>query len=162
LRGYARAYEDFKDLSDYRQREISDITYTDEAGEFTRWLINHGYAQAESWLEKPPRYLIEVKTTTGACSERFFMSNHQAKLVSFHDSFLRSSSLTRSINRRKAWLFQPAMSSPRMSTSYSESLTSRPRQRSMSTWIRGLCFRGKRFSCVRKRFPLLLHRETRG
>lgn len=82
LRGYARSFKDFKDLPDYNHREISDITYDDADGEMTRWLIERGYDQAENWLDRPPRYHIEVKTTTGDCSDRFYMSTAQAQHVS--------------------------------------------------------------------------------
>jgi hypothetical protein len=85
LRSYARDFEDFKDLPDYCHREISDITYDDAeaGGEMTRWLIGRGYEQGEKWLEKPPKYFIEVKTTTGECKDVFYMSINQARHVGF-------------------------------------------------------------------------------
>lgn len=83
LRGWARLYEDYKGLSEYTKREVSDITYDDGYdGSMTEWFVSKGCERARSWLAAPPTYHVEVKTTTVDCEERFYVSNNQVKLVS--------------------------------------------------------------------------------
>ncbi len=101
LRGWARLYDGYKDLSEYTKHEISDITYNDVNGAMTKWLVSKGYERAERWLSAPPIYHLEVKTTTGECEDRFFMSNNQVKLVSLQAQFYGLVAPTDSSNRPK-------------------------------------------------------------
>jgi hypothetical protein len=64
------------------QRETSDLRYNDRGGLLTRYLIEAGYLDRDVWSEATPEYLIEVKTTTGHCESRFFMSRNQYRMVS--------------------------------------------------------------------------------
>ncbi len=73
------------------RREISDLLYEDQSGMLTAHLINAGYLDRHVWAGATPRYLIEVKTTTGNYDDRFFMSSNQFRLVGkrFHLSHSR-------------------------------------------------------------------------
>jgi hypothetical protein len=64
------------------QREISDIRFNDTRSFLTRHLIDAGYLDGDVWSGATPEYFIEVKTTTGECGDRFFMSSNQYRLVS--------------------------------------------------------------------------------
>jgi len=64
------------------RRETSDIKYTDSGRFLTRHLIREGYLDRNVWSEATPEYFIEVKTTTGDCGDRFFMSSNQYRMVS--------------------------------------------------------------------------------
>ena len=64
------------------QREISDLRFNDTTSLLTRYLINGGYLDGDIWSGATPEYFIEVKTTTGECRDRFFMSSNQYRLVS--------------------------------------------------------------------------------
>ena len=64
------------------QREISDLRFNDTTSLLTRYLINGGYLDGDIWSGATPEYFIEVKTTTGECGDRFFMSSNQYILVS--------------------------------------------------------------------------------
>jgi hypothetical protein len=64
------------------QREISDIRFNDTRSFLTQHLINGGYLDGDVWSGATPEYFIEVKTTTGDCGDRFFMSSNQYRLVS--------------------------------------------------------------------------------
>jgi hypothetical protein len=66
------------------RREVSDLTFRDIRGIPTGHLIRGGYLTANVWSEATPEYLIEVKTTTGDCGDRFFMSRNQYEMVSSH------------------------------------------------------------------------------
>jgi hypothetical protein len=57
--------------------ETADITYRDVSSAFTTILIQAGYLEDRVWRGACPHYFIEVKTTTGECNDRFFMSNSQ-------------------------------------------------------------------------------------
>ena len=63
------------------RRETSDFTYKDANSILTRFLINAGYLDANVWANATPEYLIEVKTTTGDFSDRFYMSANQYRMV---------------------------------------------------------------------------------
>ena len=60
--------------------ETADITYRDVRSVFTSLLIEKGYLE-EVWREARPNYFIEVKTTTGLCGDRFFLSTGQYSRV---------------------------------------------------------------------------------
>lgn len=68
------------------RRETSDLLYQDTWSALTRHLIDTGYLSGNVWAGATPEYLIEVKTTTGNCDDRFYMSSSQFRLVSqpFH------------------------------------------------------------------------------
>ena len=82
MRGYVTVHPDYVDMPAWAGRETADITYDDAAGGLTAILIDRGYLQQEEWLDARPRYLIEVKSTTGPCATPFFMSKHQYQRVS--------------------------------------------------------------------------------
>jgi hypothetical protein len=64
------------------RRETSDLRYNDRERFLTRHLIRAGYLDGNVWSEATPEYFIEVKTTTGDCGDRFFMSSKQYRMVS--------------------------------------------------------------------------------
>jgi hypothetical protein len=64
--------------------EQSDLRFKDEEGMLTRRLIREGYLDRNIWSEANPEYYIEVKTTTRAWSDNFFMSGKQYRMVSLH------------------------------------------------------------------------------
>jgi hypothetical protein len=75
------------------ERDYADFTYLDSYGDLTRLFYEQGVAVAGSWLGDdytPITYHLEVKSTTGACSEEFYMSNIQVDkvLLSEQDRFL--------------------------------------------------------------------------
>jgi hypothetical protein len=70
------------DMSEWNGRETADLTYKDVEGDFTAMLIDKGYLNQNDWQQARPLYYIEVKTTTGPCNIRFYMSKHQYKRVS--------------------------------------------------------------------------------
>ena len=61
--------------------EQSDLIYNDTRGILTTYLINAGYLNANVWGDAAPEYFIEVKTTTGDCNDRFYMSAKQYRMV---------------------------------------------------------------------------------
>ncbi|KAF8859481.1 hypothetical protein BDZ45DRAFT_673240 [Acephala macrosclerotiorum] len=63
------------------RRETSDLWYNDREGFLTRHLIRAGYLDGNVWSEATPEYFIEVKTTTGDCDDRFFMSRNQYSIM---------------------------------------------------------------------------------
>ena len=81
IRHHVRVHEKYHDLLPWTGRETADIVYKDQASFLTRRLITHGYLTWD-WLNKTPTYYLEVKTTTGPCETRFFMSKAQVKRVS--------------------------------------------------------------------------------
>lgn len=81
IRDRVRVHEKYHDLAPWRGNETADIVYTDQASSLTGRLIAHGYLDWH-WAGKNPTYYLEVKTTTGSCDTRFFMSKAQVKRVS--------------------------------------------------------------------------------
>ncbi|CZR67410.1 uncharacterized protein PAC_17309 [Phialocephala subalpina] len=63
------------------RRETSDLLYDDTRSMLTRYLINAGYLDENVWAGATPKYLIEVKTTTGRFGDRFYMSSNQFRLM---------------------------------------------------------------------------------
>ncbi|KAE8447535.1 hypothetical protein EG329_010665 [Mollisiaceae sp. DMI_Dod_QoI] len=61
--------------------ETADIVYNDVHSILTRYLIDAGYLDEEAWAGATPEYFIEVKTTTGACHDRFFLSSNQYRMM---------------------------------------------------------------------------------
>ncbi|KAF4634009.1 hypothetical protein G7Y89_g4107 [Cudoniella acicularis] len=70
----------YQDLGSWDQRETADIVYQDIGSRLTRLLIQRGYLE-DYWGGAEPEYYIEVKTTTGNCSDRFFMSANQYRML---------------------------------------------------------------------------------
>ncbi|KAK0103682.1 hypothetical protein ONS95_005692 [Cadophora gregata] len=66
----------YSDMPPWRGTETADIVFSDFQSTLTGILVQHGYLD-ETWVGACPRYFIEVKTTTGECDDRFFMSNGQ-------------------------------------------------------------------------------------
>lgn len=68
-------------MNNWPGRETADITYDDRSGNLTAILIAKGYLDRQVWRDARPKYFIEVKTTTGECGDRLFISNNQYQLV---------------------------------------------------------------------------------
>ena len=81
IRNEVNAHENYAGLSAFTGRETSDIVYEDTSGAFTKILCDCHYLDPTIWLNKTPEYLIEVKTTTTACEDPFYVSAAQYKLV---------------------------------------------------------------------------------
>jgi len=56
--------------------------YEDIKSRLTALLIHAGYLDEDTWAGATPRYFIEVKATTGAFNDRFFMNGKQYRMVS--------------------------------------------------------------------------------
>ncbi|KAH7411292.1 hypothetical protein BKA64DRAFT_378000 [Cadophora sp. MPI-SDFR-AT-0126] len=83
IRHEVSVHEKYRDMSTWTGRETADITYDDDGGVFTSILVDKGYLH-EYWRGSTPHYFIEVKTTTGDCNDRFFLSNSQyARMQSY-------------------------------------------------------------------------------
>ncbi|OBT74408.1 hypothetical protein VF21_06830 [Pseudogymnoascus sp. 05NY08] len=80
IRHLVAAHPNYHGMRSWTERETSDIVYSDTNSRLTRFLINLGYLDI-IWTESKPEYLIEVKTTTGNCADRFFMSHKQYNLM---------------------------------------------------------------------------------
>jgi hypothetical protein len=62
--------------------EGPDIIYHDIRGEFTKLLINNGYLDRNVWANvTPPKYSLEVKSSTGECDTPFFVGLQQYQEV---------------------------------------------------------------------------------
>jgi hypothetical protein len=77
IRHLVKSHPDYVNLSQFVGPETADIVYPDISGAFTSFLIGKGYLNEKAWDGRKPQYLIEVKTTTGACHEPFYVSNNQ-------------------------------------------------------------------------------------
>lgn len=81
IRHLVRPHPEYSDITQWPgRRETADITYNDASGNLTSILMESGYLD-RSWEGLTPRYLLEVKTTTGRCSQPFYMSNVQHQRV---------------------------------------------------------------------------------
>ncbi|KAL5344927.1 hypothetical protein ACLOAV_009880 [Pseudogymnoascus australis] len=71
------------------EKDYADFTYSDTDGSLTELLVKFGFLHdVETWLSNPPRYHLEVKSTSESCSEPFYMSNNQVgKVLSYSISF---------------------------------------------------------------------------
>ncbi|PVH80366.1 hypothetical protein DL98DRAFT_628772 [Cadophora sp. DSE1049] len=76
IRHEVTVHEKYRDMAPWTSRETADITYDDDNGAFTSILVDKGYLE-EYWRGSTPQYFIEIKTTTGDCNDRFFLSNSQ-------------------------------------------------------------------------------------
>jgi len=72
----------FRNLKPWKGVETADIVYEDHHSLLTMLLIAHDFLSDKIWSGKTPTYYLEVKTTTGPCETRFFMSKAQVKRVS--------------------------------------------------------------------------------
>ncbi|KAJ4254455.1 hypothetical protein NW762_010053 [Fusarium torreyae] len=85
IRGYAQAHPEYANIqSPTGGREIADLVYDDVEGTLTSLFIDNGYLAKEDWEGKKPRYLLEVKSTTGPCHAPFFMSKRQYQRIHDH------------------------------------------------------------------------------
>lgn len=80
IRHLVTVHPNYRGMRSWDERETSDIVYRDTGSRLTRLLIRLGYLDI-IWTGSEPEYLIEVKTTTGNCADRFFMSHNQYNLV---------------------------------------------------------------------------------
>jgi hypothetical protein len=78
----------FEALTPWSGRETADLVYTDADGAFTKYLratCDGGFPpqiqQNHNFGISPIEYYLEVKSTTGACGTRFFMSGKQYERV---------------------------------------------------------------------------------
>jgi hypothetical protein len=91
IRGELSRYHRYAGIANWEGRETADIVYKDCDGRLTRWLKGNctgGYPAGfrnRDFAEHPIEYYFEVKSTTGACGSRFFLSTGQYKLVSYPD-----------------------------------------------------------------------------
>jgi hypothetical protein len=70
-------------------RETADIVYKDDSGAFTQYLRENSegifpdqISGNHDFEEHPIEYYLEMKSTTGGCGTRFYMSNGQYKRAS--------------------------------------------------------------------------------
>jgi hypothetical protein len=90
IRGELSESEHFADLHNWVGRETADIVYEDTSGQLAEFLgavcVEPFPARLEGNLKHkkgPFKYYLEVKTTTGECDSRFFMSGAQYKRVRY-------------------------------------------------------------------------------
>lgn len=76
MRNEVTVHPKYNDMDAWRGAETADIVYQDSDNILTGFLVELGYLES-FWIGARPKYLIEVKTTTGECKDRFFMSNSQ-------------------------------------------------------------------------------------
>lgn len=88
IRGELAVHPRYAELRDWSGRETADIVYTDRNGSLTQYLRDHcngGFPSQISLFHNhalhPIEYYLEIKSTPGLCSTRFFMSGSQYKLV---------------------------------------------------------------------------------
>jgi len=83
-------------MNNWPGRETADITYEDQLSVLTSILIAKGYLTEQVWRDARPKYFIEVKTTTGECGDRLFLSNKQYELVGKNSHVVPVQKLTNS------------------------------------------------------------------
>lgn len=78
----------FANIANWTGRETADIVYKDESGQLTQYLREHCKGDFPNQIREdrnfqthPIEYFLEVKTTTGDCKTRFYMSSGQYKRV---------------------------------------------------------------------------------
>lgn len=87
IRDEVRIHPKYQDLTTFHGRETSDIVYDDTSSALTEKLCQSHYLDKQIWTQETPRYYIEVKTTTEACQEAFYVSSAQFKRVSMRVPF---------------------------------------------------------------------------
>ncbi|EPE32824.1 ATPase of HSP90 chaperone/DNA topoisomerase II/histidine kinase [Glarea lozoyensis ATCC 20868] len=80
IRRFVTVHPNYRDMLPWNGQERSDIVYQDTDGRLTLLLVALGYLDI-IWEGTEPEYLIEVKTTTGNCADRFFMSTNQYNMM---------------------------------------------------------------------------------
>lgn len=70
-------------MDNWQGRETADIVYTDRDGVLTKFLRDNCTGGFPAGIPdgREIEYFLEVKTTTGECNARFFMSSGQYQLV---------------------------------------------------------------------------------
>jgi len=81
IRGLVAVHPRYTDMDNWPGRETADITYHDLSGVLTGILIAKGYLEEQVWRDARPKYFMEVKTTTGECGDRLYISSNQYNLV---------------------------------------------------------------------------------
>jgi hypothetical protein len=81
IRGLVAIHPRYTGINNWRGTETADITYDDLSGDLTAILIAKGYLGAQVWRDARPKYFMEVKTTTGTCGDRLFISSKQYQMV---------------------------------------------------------------------------------
>lgn len=71
IQHYVKLHSEYRDIERWQGNEKADLVYDDGASGMTKLLIDHGYLD-ETGAERTPRYLLEVKSTTGPCEGRTF------------------------------------------------------------------------------------------
>jgi hypothetical protein len=85
MRRHVREHPEYRSMAPWSEVETADLTYNDTAGSLTDLLIEHGHLDDVTWRDARPKYLLEVKTTTGLCRAPFYMSKKQYRMVrTFH------------------------------------------------------------------------------
>lgn len=74
-------HPEYADIGHWPGPETADIVYLDKQSVLTELLIDKGYLAQDQWRGLEPEYYIEVKSTTGACDTRFYMSKNQYQRV---------------------------------------------------------------------------------
>ena len=82
MRREVKVHEKYADLNPWSGRETSDIVYDDTTGILTQTLIRCGHLDPIVWTDETANYYIEVKTTTDACQDPFYVSSNQLSRVS--------------------------------------------------------------------------------
>ena len=88
IRGEVSIHPRYAGLRDWLGRETTDLVYTDSTGHLTRYLRGHcnGGFPAQIVMDHdharhPIEYYLEVKSTPGRRSTRFYMSDGQYNRV---------------------------------------------------------------------------------
>ncbi|KAH8808653.1 hypothetical protein F5884DRAFT_900865 [Xylogone sp. PMI_703] len=81
IRNEVAIHPQYSNLTNWPDRETSDIVYKDELGVLTKFLIHAGYLNGNNWAGATPEYYIEVKTTTGYYNDRFYFSGNQYRMM---------------------------------------------------------------------------------
>ncbi|KAH6212673.1 hypothetical protein HBI42_148920 [Parastagonospora nodorum] len=86
IRGELSRSTRFADMTNWTGRETADIVYKDTSGVLTQYLRDHSEGdfppqirEDHNFDECPIEYYLEVKSTTGPCGTRFYMSGGQYK-----------------------------------------------------------------------------------
>jgi hypothetical protein len=88
IRGELARSTHYANMASWVGRETADIVYTDKTGALTRYLrqnsegvFPHQIPEHWNFASRPIEYYLEVKSTTGHCGSRFYMSSGQYKRV---------------------------------------------------------------------------------
>ncbi|KAJ5691418.1 hypothetical protein N7488_012153 [Penicillium malachiteum] len=77
IRHLVKMHSNHADIKPWNGPETADIVYNDTEGRFTALLIFNGYLYPIKWINRRPKYFIEVKATAGPPETSFHMSKHQ-------------------------------------------------------------------------------------